>query len=152
MDAFSWIIIGSGVLVIIFCIVMTVIDARKHVQAVELLLNFDNVVKPYRYNEPNEFARRCLIILSVYGKWTGFRVKESKHGKGWMVEAENLNGKVYWPSNSIYGDKYYPVCYLDTEKAAAEKMLDVLEFLCHDIYINKKLVWELDERREDIVK
>ena len=152
MDAFSWIIIGSVVLLIIFGIVMTVIDARRHVHAVELLLNFDNVVKPFRYNEPNEFARRCLIILSVYGKWTGFRVKESKHGKGWMVEAEHLNSKVYWPSSSDYGNKYYPEYYLETETEAQEEMLNVMEELCYIVYYSKKKQWDLNAKREDIVK
>ena len=152
MDTFSWIIIGSVVLLIIFGIVMTVIDARRHVHAVELLLNFDNVVKPFRYNEPNEFAKRCLMILNVYGKWTGFRVKESKHGKGWMVEADvrdSIEKHRYFPGYLSYGDPYYPTRYLKTEREAQNYMLDTMEKLCLSTLKEQKEHWDFENDRED---
>lgn len=129
-------------------------DEKEDKQAYYWLRNFETEVKGIRKTDVYAFINRCNAIQHRcnHDFYKNFQVKESIHGKGWMVEAEHLNSKIYWPSYSDYGNEYYPEHYLETEAEAQEEMLNVMEELCYIVYYSKKKQWDLDSKREDIVK
>lgn len=148
-DVASIAFLGAIVIIIIGVIVLEHKTKKYEKEAVGLLKDFESIRKLKKTN-PDDFLDKCFKIISVYkhGYWHAFRVKRSKHDKGWFVEGEYFNEKRFWPSGDTLGCRYYPNSYLSKDDAEKE-LLNVLERLVDFIIRWETLGREFDERRED---
>ena len=115
----------------------------------ELFDNFENIRKLKKTN-PGEFIDKCLKIITGIDpeKWHGFRIRQSKLGKGWFVEGDYFDEKRFWPSGDKLGSNYHPNSYLSKDGAEKE-LLNVLEGLVDFIIYWESVEKEFGERRED---
>lgn len=137
------------VLFLIGCIILERISIKDKKEGYALMENFEEIRKLKKTNH-SEFIEKCFEIITTIkpGHWNGFRVKESRYGKGWFVEGDYFSEKRFWPSSDIFGSKYYPESYL-SENRAENELLDVLEKLVDFIIYWENLGREFDAKRED---
>lgn len=149
VDILGLVFLGFIILLIIGCIILENIARKEKEEAYALLDDFENTRKLKKTN-PDLFTGRCFRIITVLkpGHWTGFRVKQSRHGKGWFVEGNYFSEKRFWPSSDRFGSKYYPESYLSKNRAENE-LLDVLEKLVDFIIYWENSGREFDAKRED---